>query len=281
MQASTALRKIAHVGLHKTGTSALQRFFATTESDYFVACRCGYMDIFDAAVSGKQLLLSDENLSGNPFRKDGLTTFQRFRSSIESVHKLFEPAGYILGLREHTKFVESCYRQYLAEGGVLQFEDFFQHDDPSRTIDLSANAWRERIEFLNELVGPDNVFVYLQEDLSKQFDRVRVGLESFLGTEFKGASQLAGRNIGVGVRSAKVLQTCNRVDVVLRKYHLPVMRGRITNTLGISSPQVCRKWLRWIPQSRNFFSAEQATFLKEHYAADWQFAQNTVATSFS
>ncbi len=267
-------RTIAHVGLHKTGTSALQRFLTSAESEYYVACRSGFMDVFNASVAGKNLLLSNENLSGSPFADDGLTTFERYQKSIEAVQSLFNPTGYILGLREHTKFIESCYRQYLAEGGVLDFDEFFGRDSSDSTIDLSSHAWKERIEFLHGLVGPENVFVYLQEDLSKQFDQVLAGLEQFLGTRFEGKARMANRNIGVGVRTAKILQTCNRIDVTLRKYHLPVMRGRFTKMLGISSPRVCRKWLGWVPQSRNFFTSEEMETLKDRYADDWSYAKS-------
>lgn len=265
---------VAHVGLHKTGTSALQRFLKATHSDYFFANNCEFIELVRATASGQHLLLSDESLSGIPYHVDERNTLDRFRDGIRATHRVFQPSQYILGLREHTGFIESCYRQYLAEGGLLDFEEFFT-GDPTGVMDLTETGWRDRILFLQQLVGEANVFVYLQEDLARDFDRVKSGLEAFLDTRFSGRSNLPKRNIGVGVRTAKILQTCNRIDEHLERLKLPKLRGQFTKMLGMSSPQICRKWLSWIPQSRRFFSAERAEALKEQFATDWQFAKDS------
>ncbi|MEM9366192.1 MAG: hypothetical protein AAGD07_09355 [Planctomycetota bacterium] len=263
---------VAHVGLHKTGTSALQCYLKEGNADYFVAHRTGYMDLVQAISSGKRVLISEENLSGHPFERDRGCYRKRFHESIQATHRVFRPEAYILGLREHSRFIESAYRQYLCEGGTLRFPEFIGDEGTRPVMTLEPNAWQERIESLQSLVGTERVFVYCQEDLAEQFSRVMGALEEFLGTRFGFGEKLTVRNRGFGVRVATVQRTCNRIDTFLRRARMPLLRGRATKMFGISSPQICRKWLGWIPQARDFFDTEARLRWRERYTSDWQYA---------
>lgn len=100
---------IIHIGLHKTGTSFLQRvIFPKLDGVYYIRTNKAFEILSIRAIENKITLLSHEILSGKP----GSIGRKDFRFELaDSLKKLFPNAKIIIGIGELEPWLKSLHKQ--------------------------------------------------------------------------------------------------------------------------------------------------------------------------
>jgi hypothetical protein len=188
---------VVHVGAHKTGTSAIQKYLRDnrrTAQRHRIACisrsatneSIGWGGILrkDPTVLRRQILqasknpwyrtiiASHENTLGRPFGNDPSAA----ECLYPDVFKFAEPLAAILHefdgkvvfyLREQSAFLESYYLQHVHEGGSTPFSEWLAK------IDLDRMSWRPAVEHLRVIFGPHRVAL-------GRFEEIKDGQDEFL-----------------------------------------------------------------------------------------------------
>jgi hypothetical protein len=238
---------VLHIGLHKTATSFLQRrVFPRLEGVAFA----GYPPMGGQTVKlvarrarrDAPLLLSDENLSGHPFRGRWI---EEFEESVRGLALLFPEARVIVGFRAHGSWLVSVYKQYLNKGGTLTLREFLGFGDTPGIVRQQDTDFGRRLDLL-EALFPGRVFVHTQEEIANALASFMGDLCAFLGVPTLDVAALPTRrdNVGVGGRQARLLRHLNRVDAMLRKaVVLPTLNNRIFEKLSLDPRRLCQQRL--------------------------------------
>lgn len=149
---------IIHIGLHKTGTTYLQyNFFPRLEGTIYIHGNRFFQKWTEqSAISKKVCLWSYEGFSGigwNKFvlgEKNPQNTgywIKSFEINIYNIKRFFPEATIICVFRKPGDLCLSMYKQYIHEGGILSFEDFYSPEGVMGEQDLSVQA---RIDILEK-----------------------------------------------------------------------------------------------------------------------------------
>ena len=146
MQAFDEIKKnVVHIGMHKTGTSYLQKeVFPLTTSHHFVRGKSTLRAFYHPEVTTKPIFLSDEILSGHPFRE---STLQDFESKCLAVKFYYSDPVILVAFRNPEEYIPSLYKQYLQEGGTLEIEEFYNESEKG-VLQKSDLNFIHRLEFL-------------------------------------------------------------------------------------------------------------------------------------
>jgi len=159
------MKVFIHVGLQKTGTTALQELvFKKLDVNYI-----RYLDrsiYLDDLNPDKPLLISNEDLCGVPGE---LSRYQIARN----LHYLFPQAGIILGIRGKEGWLRSMYKESIRQGSILSWRDYCNFF-PYFLLDFD-----EYIRVLRSMFP--SVYVFSYEELLKDFDKVVCGICDFMG----------------------------------------------------------------------------------------------------
>ncbi len=150
------MKVFIHIGLHKTGTTFLQKqVFPYIEDIHYVEKEESIR--FDMNLNEKKVnLISNEDLSGNPWLKN---VHDRFRIA-DRLKRVFPKAKIIVGTRNKSSWVKSLYKNYVRKGGIYDFKTFKN--------DIFEEDYLEFDEYINYLKKLfDDVYVYQFEDLKK------------------------------------------------------------------------------------------------------------------
>lgn len=259
-----------HIGLHKTGTTFLQRSVFPA-LDVNVVRR---WEPVHSIWSGQHLLISDESLSGLPFSGDWLSGFKR---KVDTVYEFFGNPSIIIGFRRHASLVCSLYKQYLHEGGTEGVEYLFSADD-SGLIKHEDIVFQRRIEYLEERF--DRLMIYTQEEMQEDLNGLVKRLASFLGVPVPGMSEIdvAKKNVGLkGERQAHLLRQLNRVNRYLEEKSLPTLYNRFLKRFGLDPRTLCQHRLASFPSEPLRLPAQTRKCLDDEFAGDWQFVLNKCA----
>ncbi|NNE28127.1 MAG: hypothetical protein HKN16_00720 [Saprospiraceae bacterium] len=210
---------IVHIGYHKTGTTFLQnRVFPFLEGiDYkeyhtseerlrpiFNFTTPEYLDWkkknhVDSSINS---LYSYEGLVGTM----GLGTY-----NLEIGNRLKE-SGFqkvIITIRRQDRMLESVYRQYVQQGGVLKPQAFISD---SRYFRWSYLDYFPLIDHYAQLFGPENILILTQEELkSNQNDFVQRIVEFCGSGKYTPLQEISGRksNRSLSYFSIKTLRVLN------------------------------------------------------------------------
>lgn len=192
--------KIVHIGYPKTGSTYLQKviFPQFKELDFidFHTCVKLFEDIiylddldFDQAKTKESLtnyqgksLFSQEALTGAPFTFKGLN-----RSQIPN--RLYQ-LGFkkiVITIRNQPEILDSLYRQYVYQGGVMKFKDFLNLDGKwnhyLRAFNLDYLKYDRLITKYINLFGDENVLILPQEILKNDPEAYLKSLSEFIESE--------------------------------------------------------------------------------------------------
>ena len=145
---------VFHVGLHKTGTTFLQKEIFGKSPDVFLTrepiLHMGYK-------SNKVNVVSLESLSGVPHKP---SVNQECRNVvIDRIYWVYPRAKIILGLRDKKSWLCSVYSQYIKTGGTKLFNDWYTNVFDKSLLDFKGYEKHIRSFF-------DNVLVYQYEQLN-------------------------------------------------------------------------------------------------------------------
>ena len=198
-----------HVGLHKTGTTFLQR------------------EIFPKLQSDKIRIISNEALSGIPHQPvhhaDGLGYFERYQLA-DYIHFRFPDARIIVGLREKKSWVFSCYCQYVKTGGFLCFDDWRRDVFYEKYLDFDGY-----VDYLRSCFP--SVYVYYFEDLQRDVNSFVKGLCDFIGVDVP-VFENRFYNVGWNTRQLWLGRFLNRY---WRRFVLPRFLIERLNKKGVPS----------------------------------------------
>lgn len=152
-----------HVGLQKTGTTALQNVFSLIDNiQYF-----HYISWYTKINQYKDVLFSNEDLSGFPIG-DRLDRYE----ILSNLKYVFPDAKIIVGFRDIKSWINSLYHESVRQGYKYTFDRFMSEFDPVYyDNDKYENVLKEYF---------DEVFVYYYEELKNNFDKVVDNICCFL-----------------------------------------------------------------------------------------------------
>lgn len=255
-----------HIGLHKTGTTALQKhFFPHLRDTLLVRGWTSYSQLLATPFPTK-VILSDEGIAGHPWSGGYL---RQFEDNVDKLRRLHGAAAIIFGVRRQDAFFLSVYKQYLHEGGHREPEYLLNLQDTGllRHHDL---FWAPRIEQLRKTFS--HVFVYRQETLAEQPDRVLRKLCEFIGAETDmDLMQLGRANESVcSTTQVQLLRRLNALSKLSKKvglhrgfYSRPLVRLRITPR------DFAQHHLAGMGKVAFTLDPDLQGFLREYYTADW------------
>lgn len=199
---------IIHLGLHKTGSTFLQKEFFPLHRK-----RCGYVDarkqlrgfldyilyshdfefdsqqalqIFNKEISHTdatdgRVLISDEQFCGSPWDNAAYR-----RSYFDRLNSVFPMAKYIIVLRNQTDMIRSLYLQYIKTGGTATWKAFIGYKRHPLSISLKGYFdYGAYIKYMVEYVGIERVGCFFYEDMKKNPMDFLKTISSFSGFETK------------------------------------------------------------------------------------------------
>ena len=111
---------VIHLGLHKTGTTYLQKCIFPKLEDVEVQHLMQICQI-KFKSNKKILLISSEGLLSSMAHYPDNNTVE---DSIEGLYRMYPKAKIILGVRKWDKWFRSCWNQYVRGGGTLSYCDY-------------------------------------------------------------------------------------------------------------------------------------------------------------
>ena len=142
---------IIHIGMHKTGTTFLQKVIFPKLDNTFYAHNNEFFIPWKEQLSKKadHMLLSYERFSGFPWNKfkEKNSWLKSFYLNIDQLKKFFPNAIIIIFFRKQGDLLLSIYKQYLQVGGELSFDDFYGDGKILEKEDLSIKS---RLDYIKD-----------------------------------------------------------------------------------------------------------------------------------
>lgn len=263
-----------HVGLHKTGTTFLQKavFPAWEGITYLRSPRP-----FELAreLADKPVLLSDERMSGSLFRWiERGTTMRAERSRYwQNLSTWFPGAKIIIGIRRHSSMVLSLYKQYLHQGGTLPLGKFYDLCGSGGILDKEDLMYVSMFTELAHLFG-SQPFVYTQEGLRDDPESVFQSLAECMGgsaPKLVKGGHTRDRNRGVTETPAKFLLLLNRFSQswINPSGRMPLNNYLLTR-LRLTPRDVCQNLLTPLFKKPMTLGGDLANRINEYYSKDWE-----------
>lgn len=230
------MRTIVHVGLMKTGTSALQyNVFPRLEGVWYWHWEHSFGRTLRQARSTDSIaLFSSEGISASPWTAAGWTeTRMRHETALSG---LFPQADVLIVLREQGAWCRSLYHQYLHEGGTASFAELFEpHLDDPETSPLLFTPYLQRLreQFAGRILAVDFGL------MAKDWNTFRETLEGFFGVAFP-TTPPPIHNPSVKRAQAHTLRTLNRIvhsDAAREVERLGGRPGRVLVRYGRALPR--------------------------------------------
>ncbi len=214
---------VVHIGYPKTGTTFLQKSVLPSVKNYYCLDHIGSSPIFtpitldidnkhveqtksalnELRQKHSNILLSYEPLTGAVFDPDKPSACDIALSLQKlGVNKI------IITIRNQFSIIDSLYRQYIQQGGVLNFDDWFS----------GKSKFGFRMEYLNygnliaryhNLFGKENILVIAQEEMRHAQNDVLIKLARFLKTEIGPIIHQKKKNRSLSDSSIKLLRSIN------------------------------------------------------------------------
>lgn len=185
---------IIHLGLHRTGTTFLQK-------EVFEKLPVNY--IFDDAIHRIELkeginLISNEGLSlSMPHSKTNRLQI------LDHLHKLFPNARILIGLREKESWLKSCYYRYILSFGKLKYQQYLKkYTNNTPDFDLYLKEVQKRFS---------NIYIYHLEDLKKNPKGRIKGICDFIGVDTPNY-KIVKRNASLSIKQLEMLRKLNHTN---------------------------------------------------------------------
>jgi len=163
-----------HIGLQKTATTYLQEIlFPSIKNVLVIRGWHSHRRLISSNLE-KQIILSDEGLSGSLWNGNCLKEFQ---SNLKKIKRLYQSPKLIFGIRKQSSFILSVYKQYLQAQGSKELTYLFNENNAG-LLKKQDLLWMPRINFLKKEFK--DVFIYSLEELSEREEDFVSGLCRFL-----------------------------------------------------------------------------------------------------
>jgi len=237
---SSYLPSTVHMGIHKTGSTFMQRhFFPLLAGARYLPLRTTHRDflryllyaddfVFTGATARDMLLanlgcteptdaflLSDEQLYGSPW--DGAALRRR---NAERLAAALPGSRIVVVLRNQRALLQSLYLQYIKTGGSAHWSQFLAADRHPLITSISYYRFAEYLHYLFRLFGRQQVAVFLYEDFLSDATSYLNGWCDFLGLsrELWDRRILDRReNISLSPRAVPLMRLANKFTSSLRR----------------------------------------------------------------
>ncbi len=214
-----------HIGFHKTGTTFLQKsvfachpeislrdtaHFFLDEGQYQLGLE-HYFGLFRKHYERKVVVESSEGLSGSMFEPG---PYELLAARINEVNSR---ATVLLFLRNQIAMVESLYKQYLKEGGILDFTSFLGSEVGAGA--LLKLTYLDQVSFYKRFFGK-NLKVFLYEEMVRDSAGFLKRLYDVLGVSYYTPTMERhnrGRTVFTGDLYRVLNQSTNRYAFLRRK----------------------------------------------------------------
>lgn len=173
--------------------------------------------IFSRFKQNKINLISDENINCKMFSRED----KRFLKTTK-LKEFFPDAKIIFGIRNKEQLFVSWYVKYVMKGGSSSFREYINEVENVKKLD-----YEPYIDFLYDLYGKENVYVYKFEDLKNDAIGFVRGVCDFIGVvvpSFKNEKS----NVAYNINQLKIALFLNRF------LRIP-LRGSLRNATGFFS----------------------------------------------
>lgn len=180
-----------HIGLHKTGTTFLQRHvFPNWPSVHYIGkpYSAQFVEpvLWDETIS--TVLMSNEQFSSPPIYPVLLDPalrkrpwFEQRKITLLRLKAIFPKAKVIVGVRTPAEFCESVYSQYILRGGWASLEDFWRPNDYSGCLCLEDIDFDSLLTFVEGL-WPGS-FYFDHADLRSDPAKLLAKMARFMGVD--------------------------------------------------------------------------------------------------
>ena len=261
-----------HVGLHKTGTTFLQKaVFPNWRGINYVPWP--HLEILLRLDESNINLVSREGLSG----KNWAHHEERERS-LQRLSELFPASRILISFRKHSGYILSSYRQYIQRGGTVPFDEYFDVEGDSGVMKRDDFAFRRKLNAVEKYFG-HRPFVFLHDELGRELATMLRDLEGYIGGKAPEPSDISNRryNESVGYYPAMLLRRVNALSKSelnpQGKYNLnhPTLQR-----LQLTPALICQKWLSILP-SRPFLTPEETSRIDDFFREDWDYVRSYAA----
>ncbi|GAB5565785.1 MAG: hypothetical protein Wins2KO_28480 [Winogradskyella sp.] len=232
-----------HLGIHKTGSSFLQKVFFphytdnvcfldraklasfkeyVLNEDDFEFEKTKALELFNEAVGANQncnkVVISDEEFYGNPY----LAVLDRKRN-FDRLYEIFgKSLKVILFLRNQQNLLNSLYNQYVKTGGSASFKAFLNYKKYPLNFRVPYLLYDKYVDYLIKTTGVDKVKIYLYEDFLENKSDVLNDMNKFITNK---SNELLGFS-----------NFDKKVNASLNNGNIPVLRFLNKFTKSLKSP---------------------------------------------
>lgn len=236
---------IVHIGFPKTATTFLQwNVFPNLKGVHYVPySKCSelfrpiiYSDPLDYSIdkliaqldqTSGNTLYSFEPLVGSPFYFKGIG-----RSNIPYTLKEMGFNKVIITIRDQIKAIDSYYRQYVVQGGTLNFKNWLDIDNkrplPQKYFQMGYLEYQKLVNLYAEVFGKQNVLLLTQELLKKDASVFIEKIGKFTNSSYQSSGNKRKANESLSNLSITLLRFINHFTFSsVRPFHL--ISKRISN----------------------------------------------------
>jgi len=271
-------RVILHIGLRKTASTFLQHNVFPYIPEVLYKQDSDLLLSYNVSSGKKILLISNEDIPGWPYYLDGVhkSFFDQFKYSINLIKKIFKNPKIIVCFREPGSFIYSNYKQYLHEGGVMKWEDFFSLEDGKGLLNKEDYFFSKYVTYLFDNFNEEDICIYEFENFKNNNYETIIGLVRFIMPDHQNfeinLKNKRRSNPAVNYRFENTLIKLNEWNKYFIKKKGIRLQIRLFGKL-INPRVLCQyifpKFLKKIPE-RDLQS------IHDYYREDWNFAQKII-----
>lgn len=208
---------VLHIGLHKTGSSTLQKKVFPNISGITYLGRYKTPPARNSHVTGNNthIVYSDETLLGRLIdlykrpKAENRTWVDINIENLIKIAKHFPNARIIIGLRYFETWILSIYKHYLRYGGNISFSNFYGNG-------RNGLIRNEDLQIMPRLLSANKIFqgrfyAYFLEDLASKPQETIENLLSFLGCTGQERLSIHATNKGVSKAESLLIRYLNKI----------------------------------------------------------------------
>lgn len=266
-----------HIGLHKTGTSYIQEVILGSMTDDIELIRGWYTHRQLMKVDiNKPIIISDEGISGSLWNGSYL---EDFNTNIKRIKEFYGDPKIMFGIREHSSFIFSVYKQYLHQRGYKDFSYIFNEENKG-ILKFNELEIYPKIKILKENFS--DVFIYSQESLFSRKNIFIISLLDFLEVKKKiDLKTFSSERVNEGVSTKLQVKTLKRLNILnhkLEQIHPYLsLYSRPLRKLKLTPRDFCQKQLIKIKSDKIEMEKEIKDFIKELYQKDWELSMKELS----
>lgn len=295
--------RIVHIGFPKTATTFLQKSvfpnfgdinfidYRTCEEIFFPIMLLDDIDLdLDQVNSKLQRKLSNdklnlfsfEGLCGAPFIYKGLS-----RSAIPSRLKKIGFNKVIITIRDQVSQMDSLYRQYILQGGVVRFKDFIDFNKKfnlyNRVFNLEYLNYFKLIKLYQEVFGIENVLVLSHVQLiTDQTLYIRKLTDFMKIDERELLLSKSSDNVSLSNLSINTLRRVNHFIFTSQRQNNLIWNKISTRYVSNAFKAIIDPYIfRFLSSKKSYAKSEHVDFIREYYKISNQKLSDLLRSDFT